>query len=350
MSNCFAFLSCVLLLLVGCTSCVKRQLLNFQVYEEANVLNSVLYVESLVDLNAELRPSEGPADAVPVEEPPPPAEVWDAQINVRLPIQMKIHGKLSKIKTGWTGEKRNASDAERHETGERFARTTYKLKLNVDELYKLYGDVNHTQHDNLHEYTSDLNFGSLQSGLLGKYKGTLRLNKNQCPSLTLFHNFTTNAEGLVRFSSNVTEQCGLTNDRHETEDRVKITIDFSTLINDLFDFRLDQVFVRQANSGSELMTLLNRIYNVTVTGNYDYGNRRGDEHANATTHEYQFYKKAIFESSVPSRFPSFQIKYSHDEKNKNRVKMAFEIKNDRRPASRKDERKNETRDGRRTEL
>lgn len=354
MSSFFVFLSCVLLLFAGQTSCVKRNLINFQVYEEENVLKSELFVESLVDLSSQLRGSVRNASADPkVADLPnaqnPTQELFDLTVDVRSPIPMKIDGQLSKIELR---AHRKASVEQQNVTGESVDKLTlYKLKLNVGELYKMKLNLNHTvRQDGSDEFSTDLDWDPAQSEFAGIYRGILRLHEDRCPRLTLYHNFTTtNLENLIRFASNVTEECQLTNSRNEREDQMKITIDFSTLINDLFDFKLDQLFVRQANKGSETMTLLSKLYKVTVVGQYDNAN------ANETTPDglkYQFYKRAIFESSMPSQFPSFQIKYSNDQ-NKNKVKLSFESRDesrdDRRPTKTRDERK-DARNGKRHEL
>lgn len=369
MSNYLIFLSCaLLLLLIGQTSCVKRQLINFQVnQEDDNLISSVLHVDSLVDLSSELRlfdeqndkanDETTPADHSSLKKP----KVFDASIDVKLPIPIKINGQLRMIDElvdKLTDQKASTTDAKPNASEPSLVRTLYRLNMTAGELYRMTGDVNRTQRGDWNEFTSDLNFESLQSGLAGKYKGTLRLAQSGgCPALTLYHNFTTNVANLIHFSSNVTEQCGLTNPAHpnrappndtenETGDQRNITINFSNLINDLYDFKLDQTFDWRSTGGSELMTLLNKIYKITVSGQYDNGRANEDG--------YQFYKRAVFESSVPSQFPTFQIKYSHDEKSKNKIKLSFELKNDRRPASgRKEERKNvrnESRDGKRDEL
>lgn len=328
MSNYFAVLSCVLLLLLHQTSCAKRQLINFQVVEENDVISSELYVDSLVDLSSELKlVGEQQNDSIASKK----QKVFDARIDVRLPIPIKIDGQLRMV----------TSDTNVSQTGSSPQQTLYRLNMNVGEIYRVAGDVNHTQRDDWNEFTSDLDFESLQSGLAGKYRGTLRLAESGCPVVTLYHNLTTNSVDLVRFSSNVTEQCAL----NQTDHQRNITIDLSNLINDLYDFRLDQTFDWRTTGGSELMTLLNKIYKVTVSGQYDNGQANGDG--------YQFHKRAIFESSAPSQFPTFQIKYAHDEKSKNKIKLAFEVRNDRRPANKKDGRngpRNESREGRKSEL
>ena len=213
-----AFLSCALL--IGRVGCAKRQLINFQVYEEDHVYRSELYVDSRVDLSSELRLSDEQANQTGQKL----TEVYDAKIDIRLPIPMKVDGKLRKIKAA--NERQKISNVK--DGSNSFDRTIYRLNLNVGDLYRVQGDVNQTQRsDGRQEFTSDLDFESLQSKLAGKYRGSLLLDEMQCPKLTLYHNFTTNLENLVRFSSNLTEECQLTNDRNETEDQMKITIDLA---------------------------------------------------------------------------------------------------------------------------
>lgn len=337
MSRFLTLLSCVLLLLIDQTI-AKRNLVNFQVYEEENVLKSELFVESLVDLSAQLRGSEHKVDSAVHQHPTQnlTEELFDLTVNLRTPIPMKIDGQLSKI------EIRNHSKGE--PTGGESTSfnklTLYKLKLNAGELYKANLNVNHTVgRDGSDEFSADLHWDPAQAQFAGIYRGVLRLHADQCPRLTLHHNFsTTNLENLIRFASNVTEECQQTNALNETEDQMKITIDFSTLIDELFDFKLEQLFVRQANRGSETMTLLNKLYKITVVGNYENANAG----VNATDGlKYQFFKKAIFESSMPSQYPSFQIKYANDQ-NKNKLKLSFESRDERRAANKT----REARDGR----
>ena len=282
-----------------------KQLINFQVFEEDAVYRSILNVHSFVNLNAELKL----INDVDSEQ------IYNCTIELKQPIQLKIDGKLSKLK-----ENELKEDVAKGE------KTFYRLNLNVENQFGIDLNVNHTKRNEDHEFTSDLDFNSFASKITGKYLGTLLMN-GRCPKLTLFHNFTTNIENLINFSSNLTEECNQLNATGESEDRMRITIDFSTLMNDLFDFKLDQLFVKQLNRGSELMTLLNKIYKIKVIGDYNYFNETANKQ-DANSLNYQFHKKAIFESSLPNQFPTFQIKYANGDRAKNKMKLSFEIKND----------------------
>lgn len=278
-----------------------RQLIDFQVYEEDNVFKSKLNVNSLIDVNGELRFKDDLSD------------VYDGSIEMRSPIPMKIDVKLRKIKKSEKGNESNE---------------IYKLNLNVDEQYRLELDVDHRKEDGNHQFISDLDFNSIDNDFSAKYLNTIRYNEKKCPKLTLYHNLTTNFDKLIQFSSNLTEQCNQTNLNNQTEDEMKITINFSNLINDLFDFKLDQIFSKQTNKGSESMKLLNKIYKIDVYGDYRFLNDRLNPDDEKSDLKYQFFKKAVFKSSLPSQFPTFVIKYVHDDEDENKIKLSFEIKNE----------------------
>lgn len=318
--NLFKILSFILFLLnqIDQIRSIRNQLINFEVYEEDNVFKSVLNVNSLIDLNSELILTNQTANE----------QLFDGFINIKLPVPLRIDAKLKKIQV-LPFESNSADESTNFNNSDK---TVYKLNLNIgDELYRLNLDLNHTstgQNYENHEFTSSLDFKSINE-ISGQYLGTLMINKNKCPKLSLHHNFTTNIDNLIKFSSNLTEQCGRPNKSNEIEDKMRITIDFSTLINDLFDFKLDQVFIKQNRKGSELMTLLNKIYKIKVIGDYKYLDEKLDSNSNDGLEnlKYQFYKRATFESSLPDRFPTFQIKYVHDDQDENKIKLSFKIKN-----------------------
>lgn len=324
MSKIFLLLISLLILLnqLGQLGSTRRQLIGFQVYEEDNVYKSTLSVDSLVDVESELRKLINKVDN---------ESTYEGVIDMKLPVPMKLDVRF-----------RQASSE--LDTSTKRSKTIYRLNLNIGNLYSVDLDVNQTTNDGHHQFTSELDFNSILSKITGKYLGTLRFNhKDQCPKLTLYHNFTTNIEHLVHFASNLTEECGQPNANvNETEDRMKITIDFSNLINDLFDFKLDQLFVKRSKSGSELMNLFNKIYGIEVYGNYDYLDEKLDPDLGLdelSNLKYQFYKKAVFKSNLPAQFPTFQLKYVHDDRNENKIKLSFELKNElyKRKESNKDE-------------
>lgn len=314
------FVNLIILIIIGQIvqiDSLKRKLVDFQVFEENQIYKSKLEVDSLIDLNFQLALTNETKDE----------DLYDAALEVRLPFPYKIAGKLRKLKLNSSEQSLNS-------------KRIYKVNLAFNEQqHSIDLIVNHTIRGEIHEFTSELDYKSIESKLEGKYLGSL-WSRKECPKLTLYHNFTANVDivpNFISFSSNLTEECDKLN-KSEKANEMKITIDFSTLINRLFNFKLDQLFVNGSKRGNELMKLVNMIYEIEVAGHYQYSDEKLDEAGDKLENsKYKFEKRATFKSSLPDQFPSFEIEYKNDDESDNKIKLSLNVKNSRLKTFRKEE-------------
>lgn len=137
----------------------------------------------------------------------------------------------------------------------------------------------------------DFNQGS---DLKGQYNLTL-IKNNSCPSITLFHNLTLNPKEILFFSSNVTENCYQQNDELSSEMNINITVE--SLLWQLVNGKLKQLFVFNKNDGWETMNATHPLADISVTGKWN------------KDLDVTFYKYAKLTSKIPDVIPNIEIKF-----------------------------------------